>query len=57
MGYIGDHIGEHYKLTEGDTRSVDYSSYGGILVLGTGFRLTCLVAYGYNGPQAVTPHC
>ena len=27
-GYIGDSIGDYYRVISGDTRSLDYSTYG-----------------------------
>ena len=29
-GYIGDYIGDYYRGYYGDTRSLDYGSYGGL---------------------------
>ena len=33
-GYIGDHIGGYERGYEGDTRSLDYGSYGGCPKIG-----------------------
>ena len=43
-GYIGDYIGDYYRVIKGDTRSLDYSSYdlGFRGLNGLGFRFPLL---------------
>ena len=47
-GYIGEYIGDYYKVIKGDTRSLDYSSYGCFSTLG-GHPLGCR----YGGDDAI----
>ena len=48
-GFLGDYLGDYYRVSKGDTRSLDYGSYGfGYIIIRSPYTCYSVLGLGFR---------